>query len=349
LVLAGGVAERLRRIRMRLDEQSVHARRNARARDDRQVLPRAAARILARDAVLADRVRDIENDRIAGLSEQIEAARIHDEMVIAERIASLGQNDLVVPRGLDLAHRLVHVVRRDELSVLDVDHGPGLSGRHDELGLHAEIRRDLQDIDDLGGRRGLRRVVDVGQDRQLELPLDLLEQLQPFLEARTLVVVERAAVVLLERRLEDQRHAEILGDPFQSLGGAHHQRLGFDDARSADQKQSIGPAVDIADSYVLFAHRESRWPPARGIVRSKAWACKLAPVPASTRVSKAKLRAVAPCPCSTTCRARSPIARRSSSSASSASSACSSSLLSRTRMPASRASRSSTVSLKLKL
>src|SRR5690554_6408099 len=112
--------------------------------------------------------------------------------------------------------------------------------------------------------------MDIGEDRQLELPLDLLEQPQAFFESGTLVVVERAAVVLRERRLEDQRHAEVLGDAFQSLGGPHHQRLGFDDAGPADQEQLIGAAVDVADLYMLNAHRESRWPLARGIVRSKA-------------------------------------------------------------------------------
>ena len=46
-------------------------------------------------------------------------------------------------------------------------------GRGDEqIGLPAEERRDLQDVGDLGGGGGLRRLVDVGQDRHAELGLD---------------------------------------------------------------------------------------------------------------------------------------------------------------------------------
>ena len=87
-------------------------------------------------------------------------------------------------------------------------------------------------VDDFGRRRRLIRVVDVGEDRQLELALHLLEQLEPFVEARSLVEVERAAVVLRERRLEDHRDAEVRRDLLQALRRAHHQRLRLDDARA---------------------------------------------------------------------------------------------------------------------
>src|SRR5690606_14216055 len=244
---------------------------------------------------------------------------------------------------------LEHVIRRDELTVLDVDHRARLRRGDDELGLHAEVSRDLKDVDDFGRGLRLRRIVDVREDRQLEFPLDLLEQAQAFLEPGPLVVIERAAVVLRERRLEDQRHGEVARDLLQPLGGPHHQGFILDDARARDQEKLIRTAVDTGDVYMLNAHLESRWPLARGIVRSKAWRCKLGRVSSMTRLSSAKLRRVAPCPSRTTRRPRSPSERRRRSSATSSWSARSSSAASRTRIPASRASRSSTVSLKLKL
>src|SRR5882672_11749820 len=82
VVLARGVAERLGRVRVRLDEDAVDTSRHARARERVQELPRAALRVLARDAVLADRVADVEHHRIADLAEQEEAARVDYQIVV---------------------------------------------------------------------------------------------------------------------------------------------------------------------------------------------------------------------------------------------------------------------------
>ena len=43
---------------------------------------------------------------------------------------------------------------------------PGLRGGHEQIGLPAEKRRNLQDVDDLGRRRRVRRLVNVGEHRQ---------------------------------------------------------------------------------------------------------------------------------------------------------------------------------------
>src|SRR5262245_1633506 len=100
-VLARRVAERLRRIRMRLDEEAIDTRGDGRARERSQELPRAAARVLARNSVLADRVTGVEYDRVADLVQQVEAARIHDEIVVSERVAALRHDDAIVAGVLD--------------------------------------------------------------------------------------------------------------------------------------------------------------------------------------------------------------------------------------------------------
>ena len=57
-------------------------------------------------------------------------------------------------------------MRRDELAFLDVDDAPGAAGFEQQVGLAAQKRGDLQDIDDFGRGAGLRRLVDIGQDRE---------------------------------------------------------------------------------------------------------------------------------------------------------------------------------------
>src|SRR6185503_7173346 len=257
-ILARRVAERFRRIRVRFDEEAVDAGRDGRARERRQELPRAAPRVLAGYSVLADRVARVEDDGVTDLVQEIEAARIHDEIVVAKRVASLRDDDAIVAGVLDLLDGLRHVLGRQELAVLDVHDGSRLRGRDEELRLHAQVRRNLDDVANFGGRRSLIGIMNVREDRQIELKLHLLEQTKPGLEPRALVVLERATVVLRERRLEDQSNLESLRDCLEPLGRTHHQRLFFDDARAGDQKQPIRAAVDVADHDVLFFHGASK-------------------------------------------------------------------------------------------
>ena len=61
---------------------------------------------------------------------------------------------------------MAHVGGREELSLLDVDDPPGARRGDDQIGLPREKRRNLEDVGDLGGGRGMRRLVDVGEDRR---------------------------------------------------------------------------------------------------------------------------------------------------------------------------------------
>ena len=98
-----------------------------------------------------------------------------DEIVVAERGAALADHDrlFVDARGLGRVARLVddvdHVVRRHELRLLDVHRLARRRDGMDEIGLAREERGRLQHVDDLGDRRDLRNVVNVGQHRHAEL------------------------------------------------------------------------------------------------------------------------------------------------------------------------------------
>ena len=74
-----------------------------------------------------------------------------------------------LPASTHLRDRVPHVVGREELALLDVDDAAGPRRGDEQVGLPAEERRNLQDVGDLGGRRRLRRLVDVGEDRHAEL------------------------------------------------------------------------------------------------------------------------------------------------------------------------------------
>ena len=64
----------------------------------------------------------------------------------------------------------MNIVRADKLALLDVDDFSGAAGFEKQIGLAAEKRGDLQDIDGLGRRRRPGRFVDVGEDGEAALP-----------------------------------------------------------------------------------------------------------------------------------------------------------------------------------
>jgi hypothetical protein len=61
-----------------------------------------------------------------------------------------------------------HVPRRQKLALLDVDHASGHGCRDQEIGLAAEESWDLQHVHRFGDGRALRRLVHIGEHRQVE-------------------------------------------------------------------------------------------------------------------------------------------------------------------------------------
>ena len=59
----------------------------------------------------------------------------------------------MLPVDVTFSTACAHVVGRQELALLHVDGAAGFGGGHEQVGLAAQERRDLQDVDDLGGRR----------------------------------------------------------------------------------------------------------------------------------------------------------------------------------------------------
>src|SRR5205823_2990434 len=106
-----------------------------------------------------------------------------DEVVIAEARAALGDDDTRVARVHDFRDGVPDVVRREELALLDVHHAAGLRGGDKQIGLAREEGRNLQDVDDLCGARGVRWLVNVGQNRKRQPRSDSRENTKPLLEA----------------------------------------------------------------------------------------------------------------------------------------------------------------------
>jgi hypothetical protein len=80
-------------------------------------------------------VRHVEHDGIAEGAQHRERPRIDDEIVVTKRHAALGHDHLRVAAVGDFRDRVLHVLGREELALLDIDGAPGLRRGDDQIGL----------------------------------------------------------------------------------------------------------------------------------------------------------------------------------------------------------------------
>ena len=110
----------------------------------------------------------------------------------------------IVSGGRDLFRGQPNIVRRNELAFLDVHHAAGAARLDQKIGLAAQERRDLQDVDGLGGFGRLRRLVNVGEHGESRVA-DGLQNSQAFLQAGAAIGIHARPVGFVERRFENER------------------------------------------------------------------------------------------------------------------------------------------------
>ena len=139
--------------------------------------------------------------------------------------------------ALELGRDLLHVPRRQELALLDVDRAAGLGGGAQQVGLAAEEGGDLQHVDHLGHGLALPALVDVGQHRQARGLLHLGQDLDALLQPDATRAGGAGAVGLVERALVDQRHAQLVGEPLELARHRERMVAALDGAGPGDQGQ----------------------------------------------------------------------------------------------------------------
>ena len=142
------------------------------------------------------------------LAHDRQAAHVDHQIVVAERSAALGEQNLVVAGGGDLLGGVLDIVRRDELALLDVHDAAGASGVDQQIGLAAEERGDLQNVDGLGGELGLRGLVNVGEHGDAAIA-HALQDAQAFFEAGAAIGADAGAVGFVEGRFEDEGAGDL--------------------------------------------------------------------------------------------------------------------------------------------
>ena len=104
--------------------------------------------------------------------------------MVAEREPALGHDHLFVAGRSDFLDRMPDVGRRQELSLLEIDHAAGARGGFEQVGLTRQKRRNLKHVGDLGDRRRMRGLVDVGEDGDARSLAHAREDPQALFEPR---------------------------------------------------------------------------------------------------------------------------------------------------------------------
>ena len=186
-------------------------------------------------------VRGVKNHRSAKPLHDRKAAHIDHEILVAKGGAALRLPDLRRLPLLQFADDKFHFLRGEKLPLLDVDRLARGGGREQQVGLPAQEGGNLQHVADSGDGRGLRPLVDVGQDGKPKIILHERKQFQSLLHAGAASALERGAVRLVERTLEDNVQLVVLtAELLQGFADGAADLLVFQRARSGDQEKTIG-------------------------------------------------------------------------------------------------------------
>ncbi len=222
---------------MRLHEYSGDAGRDRRARQHRHELA-LAARARPLSARQLYRVRGIEHYRAIGVAQDRERAHVGHEIVVAEGDAAFAHEDAIFAAGGDrLVDDVLHLVRRQELSLLYIDRFAGRDHRLNEIGLAAQQCRRLQYVNGSGHCVDFGNLVHIRQYRHFYFAPHLVQDRQSLVHAYAAERRVRAAVGLVERRFIYKRNTDARGDLLERARAIEREGFGFDYARAGDQEK----------------------------------------------------------------------------------------------------------------
>jgi hypothetical protein len=144
-------------------------------------------------------------------------------------------------------HRVPHVPGRNELSFLDVDRAAAQRSRHHEVGLAAQKRWNLQNIDCFRDTGDVRYFVNISEHRNLDFIFDLFQDAQAFLDARPAKAADRRAVGFVVTGFEDKRETECPGHALDDLCHTNGVLFALNHTGAGDEEEIPRANADVAD------------------------------------------------------------------------------------------------------
>jgi hypothetical protein len=142
---------------------------------------------------------------------------------------------------------MFHVLRREKLTLLDVDRAIGPRDLRYKIRLPRQESRYLKHVRDLGCGANLPYLVNVCKHRRAHVASDTAQHSQTLFYAQSAMSVDRSAISFVERGLEYIPDACAVGHI--SYGFSHLQRVrfAFDQARAAYKKKVAAANLYTSD------------------------------------------------------------------------------------------------------
>jgi methyl-accepting chemotaxis protein len=230
----GTIGRRVVGILVGFDKQARHTNRDRGARESVSTNSALAARRTTLPAGLLHRMGGVEDHRRAHCCHDRQRPHVADQRVVTEGGATFGQQHIGIAALGDLGEHVLHVPRRQKLALLDVDDLAGLCRSHQQIGLPAQKRRDLQDVDTSATVAHCSSVwtsVITGRPSSALISANTAWPCR----ARCRACAERCAVGLVEGRLVDQPDAETGADLLERARDLEGVFTAFHLAGSGDQ------------------------------------------------------------------------------------------------------------------
>ncbi len=192
----------------------------------------------------------IEHNRRTKSCHDRQGTHIGNKRIIAERNAAFCRQHIGIAAFRDLGKNILHVPRRQKLALLDVHDASSLCRSDQQIGLTAEERRNLQDINHGSNFGTLLFRMDIGQHWKTELFLEIGEDFHCLFETDTALGLQGGTIGLVEARLVDQANPELVGHFLETASHIESVFTRFHLARACDQskRRAVGES-NVSDFY----------------------------------------------------------------------------------------------------
>src|SRR5262249_22101811 len=180
----GTVAQRIVGSRMRLEEHTVATAGHGSFREKWNHAAFAVA-FVALAGRLLHAVRGVVDYRTTQLLHPWNSTEVVDELAVTKGAAAFSEQKLGVARFAHFVNDVLHLPRRHELALLDIDRFSGLRRREKKIGLPSEECGDLQEVDHFRGHGGVMSLVDIGCYGQARFLLHCGQGSQTFFQPRS--------------------------------------------------------------------------------------------------------------------------------------------------------------------
>ena len=134
-------------------------------------------------------------------------------------------------------HDLLHILRSQELALLDIDGLTALGTGGNEVCLTAKESRRLKKINDRGDFRNLIGRMNVGDDRNADLTTNFFQNTQAVSHSQAAKTRIRGTICLVVACFKHIRDPEFIGDLFHLAGDIKCELLALDDARTGKKNK----------------------------------------------------------------------------------------------------------------